>query len=124
VVEAIEDGLVTAAHDPNEGGLAAALAEMAFGADIGFQVDLTQVHPQPEVAMFAETPTRWVLETEDADELITRFEDADLHAQRIGETREGPLVFDHGGDRLAALDTDQAYEAWHEGLTESLEGRR
>jgi phosphoribosylformylglycinamidine synthase len=122
VVDAIEDGLVTAAHDPSEGGLAAALAEMAFAGDTGFQVDLTQVHPQPEVAMFAETPTRWVLETEDADELITRFEDAGLHAQRVGETRAGDLVFDHGGDRLAAVDADTAYDAWHEGLTEHLEG--
>jgi phosphoribosylformylglycinamidine synthase len=124
VVSAVEDGRVSAVHDPSEGGLAAALAEMAFGGDTGFQVDLTQVHPEPAAAMFAETPTRWVLETDEADELITDLEEAGLHAQRIGETREGDLVFDHGGERLAALDPDTAYEAWHEGLTRSLGGNQ
>lgn len=122
VVEAIEDGLVSAAHDPSEGGLAAALAEMAFGGDTGFRVDLSQVHPSPEAAMFAETPTRWILETDDADTLVDRFSQAGLKAQRIGETAGDRFVFEHGGDELAAVDPTTAYEAWHAGLARFFGG--
>ncbi len=122
VVDAVEAGLVTAAHDPSEGGLAVALAEMAFGGQTGVEVDLSQVHPDPTAAMFAETPTRWVLETRDADALIERFDAAGLHAQRIGETQGDRLDFEHGGNPLTQVDLDVAYEAWHAALARFFRG--
>jgi phosphoribosylformylglycinamidine synthase len=122
VVDAIRDGLVSAAHDPSEGGLAAALAEMAVGGATGLEVELTQVHPSPEAALFAETPTRWVLETGEPDELVRRFTSEGLTAQAIGATGGDRLVVEHDGRRLATPGLDTVREAWHGGLERALGG--
>jgi phosphoribosylformylglycinamidine synthase len=62
--EAIQRGLVRSCHDLSEGGLAVAVAEMAFAGDIGAEVtDLSLLPRHPsEVLFFAESTTRFVLE--------------------------------------------------------------
>jgi phosphoribosylformylglycinamidine synthase II len=74
--EAIERGLVRSCHDLSEGGLAAAVAEMAFAGGIG--ADVTSPGPagsdlSDEVLLFAESTTRFVLEVrpEQVDALRT-----------------------------------------------------
>ena len=57
VFEAIQQGLVTSAHDCSEGGVLVAAAEMAFGGGIGVELSL-----QEESLCFAETPSRYLLE--------------------------------------------------------------
>ncbi len=66
---AISGGLVRSCHDLSEGGLAVALAEMAFAGGLGVQIDLAQV-PQFEIAdphtdavlLFSESNTRFLCE--------------------------------------------------------------
>lgn len=61
VHEAIRDGLVVAAHDCSEGGLAVALAEMALAGDLGMvceEIPPAVVHRE----LFAEAPGRLLLE--------------------------------------------------------------
>ena len=45
--QAIDAGLVRACHDLSEGGLAVAVAEMAFAGGFGAKIDLTKVLPSP-----------------------------------------------------------------------------
>jgi len=116
VPELVQQGRVTAAHDPSEGGLAAALAEMAVGAGEGFHVHLDDVHEDPEAAMFAESHTRWVLETREPVELVNRLETAGLPATRLGATGGDELVFEHDSQRLASLPLSTVRERWHDGL--------
>jgi phosphoribosylformylglycinamidine synthase II len=67
---AVREGLVTAAHDLSEGGLAVALAEMAFSGGFGADVDLERVPGAGEgeaplstaEILFAESPTRLLFE--------------------------------------------------------------
>jgi phosphoribosylformylglycinamidine synthase len=67
---AISSGLVRACHDLSEGGLAVALAEMAFAGSRGADVSLVHVPfeetdgggVRDEVLLFAESPTRFVCE--------------------------------------------------------------
>ena len=54
---AIKAGHVLACHDINEGGVAVALAEMAFGGEIGVEVDLPSVDDA-----FTEMPSRYLLQ--------------------------------------------------------------
>ncbi len=122
VSDVVAEGLVTAAHDPSEGGLGAALFEMGIGGGMGVRVDLSQVHPSAVAAMFAETPTRWVLETEDADALVDRFTQERFNAQRIGEAGGDSFAIAHGGDRLLSLDVDAAGDAWRSGLARVIGG--
>src|SRR5262249_23046250 len=55
---AIAGGLVRSCHDLSEGGLAVALAEMAFAGGVG--ADATHKSELPDdVWLFSESPTRW-----------------------------------------------------------------
>jgi len=65
----IEQGLIRSAHDCSEGGLAVALAEMLFAGNLGATIDLAGVPCAEDadadhILMFAETPTRFVVEIE------------------------------------------------------------
>jgi phosphoribosylformylglycinamidine synthase len=57
----LRDGLVRAAHDCSEGGLAVALAEMAIGGRLGLRV-VALPADDVTVALFAESTGRFVLE--------------------------------------------------------------
>jgi phosphoribosylformylglycinamidine (FGAM) synthase-like enzyme len=69
VHSAIRQGLVRSCHDLSEGGLAVALAEMAFAGGLGARVSLKNVPRDPSVKhdgilLFSESPSRFVLEVE------------------------------------------------------------
>jgi phosphoribosylformylglycinamidine synthase len=72
---AIGAGLVRAAHDCSEGGLAVAVAEMAIGGRLGVRLDLAGVHSDPTVALFSESSGRIVcaVTTESVADLTSRF---------------------------------------------------
>lgn len=53
--ESIHRGLVRAAHDLSEGGLAVCAAEMALAGGLGLSLDLSPLHPDPYLAFFAES---------------------------------------------------------------------
>ncbi len=57
VFEAINSGLVTSAHDCSEGGILVAAAEMAFGGELGLDLQLEDAS-----LCFSETPSRYLLE--------------------------------------------------------------
>ncbi len=118
----VREGRATAVHDPSEGGLAAALVEMGLAGQTGFTVDTSPVHESPLAGLFAESPTRWVIETRDASDLVRRLEDEGVPAARIGSTDGDRFTFTHEDETLAALDMDTARDAWHGGLVRHLGG--
>lgn len=92
---AIQGGLVRAAHDCSEGGLAVALAEMAAAGDLGVRLGLSAAilnHPSSVVSLFSESNGRIVVEVAPAQAQI--FEDAmrGLPCQWIGVTESEPGV--------------------------------
>ena len=69
VAACIAHGAVRAAHDPSEGGLLPALAEMCFAGGLGARIDLSHVpvagsDVPDECRAFAEDPHRYLLEIE------------------------------------------------------------
>jgi phosphoribosylformylglycinamidine synthase len=71
VAACIAAGDVRSAHDPSEGGLLPAIAEMCFAGGLGARVDLSHVpvhggDVDDECRAFAEDPHRYVLEIEPA----------------------------------------------------------
>ncbi|HVA46733.1 MAG TPA: phosphoribosylformylglycinamidine synthase subunit PurL [Pirellulales bacterium] len=115
---AIDAGLVRSCHDLSEGGLAVAVAEMAFAGGLGARIALDRIPsegPQssPIVALFSESNTRFLCEVpkERAGEFESRL--ADVAHARVGEV-SGPQQVEmvwHGNvvisGSLAALK-----EAW------------
>jgi len=88
---AIQSGLVRAAHDCSEGGLAVALAEMAQAGKLGIALE-TVGHQRLEVALFSESNGRVVVEV--APEHASDFERMmhGLPYTMIGITTEAPGV--------------------------------
>jgi len=69
VAEAIAGELVVSCHDCSEGGLAVALAEMAFAGGLGVEADLRGLPKskdcsRADVQLFAESNSRYVVEVE------------------------------------------------------------
>jgi phosphoribosylformylglycinamidine synthase len=105
----IAGGLVASAHDLSEGGLAVAVAEMAFaGAGVGATVDLAGV-PCAEDAdddatlLFAESASRYLLEIEPAkfDAVARRLKEANIRFGVVGRIEEAGA----GGGRLKIRST-------------------
>jgi phosphoribosylformylglycinamidine synthase II len=69
VYEATQAGLIRSCHDMSEGGLAVAMAEMAFAGGVGVQLDLAKVPKaacacEDEVILFSESNSRFIIEIE------------------------------------------------------------
>jgi phosphoribosylformylglycinamidine synthase II len=92
VLTAIQAGLVRAAHDLSEGGLAVALAESAIGGKLGATIHLTSSQRLDEV-LFGEAASRIVLEVrpEDVAGVEQLFREKEVPFAVIGQV---------GGDRL------------------------
>ncbi|MFT5301792.1 MAG: phosphoribosylformylglycinamidine (FGAM) synthase-like enzyme, partial [Mariniblastus sp.] len=105
--QAISGGLVRSCHDLSEGGLAVAIAEMAFAGGLGAEVstdevgiEMPEVAPDAEVSidyaaaalLFSESNTRFVveIETDKVDQFIVTMGEIDV--QRIGQVIEEPKL--------------------------------
>lgn len=93
VHQAIQRGLVRACHDLSEGGLAAAIAEMAFAGGVG--ADLTAIgqgNPD-EVLLFAESNTRFLVEVRpDQGAALQECLGPVVPLRRIGQTVAEPRL--------------------------------
>jgi phosphoribosylformylglycinamidine synthase subunit PurSL len=110
VHSAINAGLVCACHDLSEGGLGVAAAEMAFAGALGLRLDLGAAPRTPGLnddatLLFAESPSRFLIELRPADAPAFEATLAGLPCARIGEvTVEEQLVIEgtSGGEALRA----------------------
>jgi phosphoribosylformylglycinamidine synthase subunit PurSL len=124
---AIHAGLVRSCHDLSEGGLAVALAEMAFAGGFGAHVDLMRdgqscpssdrpatdriVHPT--VALFSESNTRFVCEVESGQTAAFEKTLAGLPFTKLGTVTESSrLRITAGGKPLVDADIAELKEAW------------
>ena len=66
ITAGIKSGQIFACHDISEGGMAATLAEMCFGAGFGAEIDLAKVSPRsrPDFIFFSETAGTFLVEVE------------------------------------------------------------
>ncbi len=96
VLAAIRRGLVASAHDCSEGGLAVTLAESAIAGHIGVSVALSRVGGRADMALFAESQSRFVVSctAEVVDALSALADEMGVDFQLIGSV---------GGDRVTML---------------------
>ncbi|HKA06389.1 MAG TPA: AIR synthase-related protein, partial [Gemmataceae bacterium] len=118
---AITKGLVRACHDPSEGGLAVALAEMAFAGGVG--ADITDLKSIGEGLMdaarlFSESPTRFVMEVRPDDGKALKEVFAGLPLVKIGTTvKEARLrIAGENWEWLIWSKLDELKEAWQKPL--------
>jgi phosphoribosylformylglycinamidine synthase len=113
---AIRLGLVRSCHDLSEGGLAVAVAEMAFAGGIG--ADVSGVCSPgglcDTIALFSESATRFIVEVtaENASELESALKDVPF--TRIGHTCKEPRLRIAGrhGEWVVREQLEALKEAW------------
>jgi phosphoribosylformylglycinamidine synthase subunit PurSL len=118
---AIHAGLVRSCHDLSEGGLAVALAEMAFAGGFGVNIDLRAMPCDGDLdavsRLFSESNSRFLCEI--AKENAAGFEAAVAGAAnaRIGQMNAGDRFVIRSGDRtVVESDLATLKEAWQKPL--------
>jgi phosphoribosylformylglycinamidine synthase len=129
--QAIQKGVILSAHNLSEGGLAVAIAEMAFSGDVGAHIDMDKVLRAKDIydeatLLFSETPSRFLIEVDaDIEKAFTKLMRG-VPMARIGNTIANPVL------RVTALDGStfmeqgirEMKEKWQRTLPEMLEGRK
>jgi phosphoribosylformylglycinamidine synthase len=126
--QAIKSGLVRSCHDLSEGGLAAAVAEMAFAGGLGAQINTEEIGietkdsgPDDDVdlkyaiaaILFSESNTRFVVEVE--PEKVDAFKEAmgAIETQWIGSVIEEPeLTIEIGHCNVIESELHVLKSAW------------
>ena len=68
LLKAMDKGLVKSCHDLSEGGLLVSVAEMAFGGDLGMELNLEKLGAlRTDIKLFSESNGRWLIEVEKKD---------------------------------------------------------
>jgi phosphoribosylformylglycinamidine synthase len=118
--EAIQRGLIRACHDLSEGGLAVAIAEMAFAGEIGVELSELGGNAMPdEVLLFSESCTRFVVEVTQAHAVeLQQCFGSNVPLLQIGQTCQEPqlrITGPAGHQRILAALADLK-EAWQKPL--------
>jgi len=123
IAAAIENGLIKACHDCSEGGLAVALAEMAFAGGLGMDINLTAVPCGKDVdrndqILFSESTSRFIVEI--APEDFSKFAKVCQNV-RFGEigvvtSSSGLQIKDSSGNLVIDADIAELKQVWQEPL--------
>ncbi|MFH0763869.1 MAG: phosphoribosylformylglycinamidine synthase subunit PurL [Candidatus Omnitrophota bacterium] len=107
----IDKGYVRSCHDCSEGGMAVALAEMAFAGGLGMSIHM-DAHDRPkgqellkdQILLFSESNTRFVVEVESETGFLKRMKS--IPVWKVGHVRNDGVFRVFGiGERLI-VDTD------------------
>jgi phosphoribosylformylglycinamidine synthase len=119
----IRQRTIAACHDCSEGGLAVALAEMAFAGGLGAQINLAELKNQTGIAqndvlLFSESASRFLVEV--APEKEEKFLAAlkGLPVCKLGTTQADKtfVVTDPNGSTLISESIDILKNAWKTGI--------
>jgi phosphoribosylformylglycinamidine (FGAM) synthase-like enzyme len=118
--EAIQTGLVRSCHDLSEGGLAVAVAEMAFAGGLGADITHLGDTALPEdVLLFSESTTRFLVEVRpDKAPAFQAHFGSDIPLSQLGQTCKEPRLRIAGasGTRLIEASLTELKEAWQKPL--------
>lgn len=118
VHQAIDAGLIRSCHDLSEGGLAVALAEMAFSGGCGVDIDLAGLAAasgglDAAVLLFSESATRFVLEVPEESAAAVESVFAGLPLTRLGTVTAGDrLSCRHQGQQVLNCSLPEMKSAW------------
>jgi phosphoribosylformylglycinamidine synthase subunit PurSL len=118
VHRSIMSGLVQACHDLSEGGLAVAVAEMAFAGGLGAQIDLHDVPIESDarpgvVKLFSESNTRFLCEVAAADRGAFEQTFNSLPLAHIGVVTDDKRLRIIDGDKtIIAAEIGELKETW------------
>ena len=123
VHRAINAGLIRSCHDLSEGGLAAAVAEMAFAGEVGAELTLAELAQQSGLTdcaqlLFSESNTRFVVEIVPAKAAQFEALFSGLPMVRIGQTIAEQVlrIVSPQGQRVVDSELSQLKACWQQPL--------
>jgi phosphoribosylformylglycinamidine synthase len=135
VIDAIDEGLLAAAHDISNGGLAASVCEMALTRPARFGLDLNldlakggdeygdaAMSLRTDRLLFSES-SGFILEAKNGKEarLVELLHSYNLEPMQIGKvTGKRRIVMTRADKTVVDLELDQARDAWTAGLVEAM----
>ena len=109
--KAMRSGAVAACHDCSDGGMAVALAEMAFAGGLGMEIKLEKfIRPKSqkllrnEVLLFSESNTRFIVEVADEKKFVRIM--GNLPVWKLGHLKNNRYFKIFGIDGRPAINTD------------------
>ena len=96
VLEVITSGLVTAAHDVSDGGLAVCITEMGVFGDLGAQINLSVLSGSIHEVWFSEAQSGIVLtcQPDKYESLVKQLTQGGVEVAQIGTVQGDTLVFE------------------------------
>ena len=124
VFGAISGGLIRSCHDLSEGGLAVAIAEMAFAGGLGVEADVSAIDvsgtdgANADLArLFSESNTRFAVEVEPKNQAAFEAAFANIAVAKIGTVTDGEnVVINSGETELINSPVGALKEAWQSPL--------
>ena len=121
---AIDAGLVRSCHDLSEGGLAVALAEMAFAGNLGVEILLDGIDglsiPETDrltAKLFAESNTRFLVEVSESNAAAFEQRMTDVPCYQLGSVNASDqLVIKSGEETVLASSLGTLKDAWQSPL--------
>jgi phosphoribosylformylglycinamidine synthase len=118
--EIVGAGLAASAHDLSDGGLAVALAEASFGpAGVGARIEIPG-GTRTEFLLFHEAPSRILLSTSEAENVLAIAQKNRVEAVRIGVTMKERLRIDCDSKTLVDCSLAELRRPWETSLEQML----
>ncbi|MFC2160521.1 phosphoribosylformylglycinamidine synthase subunit PurL [Acidobacteriota bacterium] len=125
-LKAIEEGLLSSAHDVSEGGLALCLSESALLSSnkIGCEVHLRD-NIRADSLFFSEAQSRILVTTpaHHLSQLLDLAKNMGVAASKIGKTGGTNIKIRHQNEILIDLDVQTTFNAWKQAIPESFKIR-
>ncbi len=116
LLEAMRTRTVAACHDLSHGGLAVAAAEMAFGGDLGVDLDTRAMDPARwDVQLFSESNGRWLVEVARGKEEAFEHALEDVPVTFVGKVG-GRSLRVHNERKRISVPLAAARKAWDEAI--------
>lgn len=123
VAEAIAKGIAVSCHDCSEGGLAVALAEMAFAGGLGVEADLRGLPRSTDCSridtqLFSESTSRYIVEVEPENYVAFVKLMLNLPFGQIGKVIEEKILIIKAeyGKQVIEADINSIKQAWQKPL--------
>lgn len=121
--QAVTEGLILAAHDLSEGGLAVAAAEMGFSSQAGLEIDLDALpvkdSPGLVARLFGEYPSRILMEVDEASaqQVEKLFAGTDFAVIGRTSSAHSRLCFTERGESVLEAELASLKDQWKNVLT-------
>lgn len=126
ITRAVGKGTIKSCHDPSEGGLAVAIAEMALASEFGAELNLTNVpsgkSDRNDTLLFSESNSRFIVEVDPRDKAAFETIMKGKTYAEIGKVTENPQLIIHGLEGTIVVDEKVATlrKTWRQALSSEV----